>query len=425
MDFLSFQPFSTFQPSTKTIVAISNFNIDLSNFFNYIPITPYHIILKKRGRKPKGENYNPNKNIPEGSIISIRNTREIRGINKSKKSISSSFSSQSTSSFSTNNKSIYSSSSSFSLSNPINSKKKNWFLNSISIYVALTSDKCINVKISKHGKFHMTGCKTVDQAIKVIYYLFHYIKETERIFSISILTLKSTNNVDKYYSYSFDEKIPEIIFNTVMNNIDFKLNYNVDREKVNQYLESLGDDIDEQNEERDFIPVFEEGENTGLNIKIKPLVAYDKEMERIRFYERSENKNNEEYENRIKKLLISLIKNKYLVSYVYDYFSDILLSSNSIFNYFLPDFQTHFKYDYIIDKVDYTKYIDMLPITPTNEREIWINKCAEKYHTFLVFHSGAVILSGSSMESMKINYEKFIKMMINRRHLFEEVIIND
>jgi hypothetical protein len=39
--------------STKTIIASTNIEIDLDKFFQYIPITTYVPIEKKRGRKKK------------------------------------------------------------------------------------------------------------------------------------------------------------------------------------------------------------------------------------------------------------------------------------------------------------------------------------------------------------------------------------
>jgi hypothetical protein len=347
--------FNQFQPSTKTIIALSNFNIDLNNFYDTVPVVPFIILPKKRGRKKRGENIDPNIGIPEGSIISIRNTKFVKGVIKTPKK------------------------------KKINSygKKKDWFLNSISIYIALSSTKTINVKISKHGKFHMTGCKTIEHAIKIIYYLFHYMKESERLYNVNILSMKKFKSDDDKNVYEFDEVIPEIIFNTVMNNIDFKIPYKINRDKVDEYLT-----MKMESGNGEFLSLFEDGENTGINIKIKPKLSHDIYMERIKFFP---------YNNTA---------------------LPISLSSKSILSFFSQDKQT---YSYTLDKVHYTKYIEMLP---EKEQIIWKNNCSKKYHTFLVFHSGAIILSGASMDMMKIDYNKFINLMMSNRHIFEEKLIN-
>ena len=48
---LVFPDFDTIKVSTKTFTASSNLEIDIAKLFSVLPITPYTVIPKKRGRK--------------------------------------------------------------------------------------------------------------------------------------------------------------------------------------------------------------------------------------------------------------------------------------------------------------------------------------------------------------------------------------
>ena len=50
---LEFPNFNEIKVSTRTFISMTNLNIDLSKLFNFLPITNYTVIPKKRGRKPK------------------------------------------------------------------------------------------------------------------------------------------------------------------------------------------------------------------------------------------------------------------------------------------------------------------------------------------------------------------------------------
>ena len=128
---LRFPNFSDITVSTKTFTATTNLTIDIKKLFQFLPITEYIVIPKKRGRKKKGLQPNPNKNITPGSIITIKCEGEIRGveINPKKKK---------------------------------GGRNKKWFRNSITVVIIL--DKPINFKVCRNGTFQMTGCKTHEHA---------------------------------------------------------------------------------------------------------------------------------------------------------------------------------------------------------------------------------------------------------------------
>ena len=63
---LKFKNFDDITVSTKTYTATTNLNINIQLLFESIPITPYVVTIKKRGRKKKGEQVNHNKDIEPG-----------------------------------------------------------------------------------------------------------------------------------------------------------------------------------------------------------------------------------------------------------------------------------------------------------------------------------------------------------------------
>ena len=65
--------------STKTIIAMTNLQIDINKLYPLLNIIEYKVVVKKRGRKKKISDPEPNKNIKEGSIIYIQYRDQIRG----------------------------------------------------------------------------------------------------------------------------------------------------------------------------------------------------------------------------------------------------------------------------------------------------------------------------------------------------------
>ena len=187
---LKFPKFEDIAVSTKTFTVMTNLKIEIKELYEKLPITPYVVVIKKRGRKKKCEQINPNENIPAGSIVTLKCEGDIRGVElKIKK---------------TKNK---------------QGKKNKWFRNSITVVIIL--DKPINFKICRNGTFQMTGCKTHEHAELCIKYIWKYIKDYPELYSF---TRKSVNST------------LETIFIPSMRNIDFSLGFLVDREKLNTYM---------------------------------------------------------------------------------------------------------------------------------------------------------------------------------------------
>lgn len=210
--------FDDIKPYTKTIIASMNIQIDIKSCYNLLPITPYVVIKKKRGRKKEVVDYkNPNIDIKSGSIITLKHVNEVKGVDLNKKK-----------------KSSY-----------IQNVKK-YFRNSLTVVMILNDSKIkhINLKLSQNGKFQITGAKHIDHAIRCVQYFWSYIK--------------SYNNVYTFYKPNTPFSV---IFDVVMTNIDFNVGFQINRQFLNEYINK---------HVKDAICIFDPGWGyTGANIKFK------------------------------------------------------------------------------------------------------------------------------------------------------------
>ncbi len=210
--------------STKTVIGISNLKIDLEKFFTYMPITDYVPLEKKRGRKKRIQIVLSNNSLPYGSIISIQKKKELRGVQlKTKRTLSSS-------------------------ETPSN---KDYFLHSVTLVIVLENDKQINMKVSSNGKLQITGCKCDEHFIDSIIYVYKIMNDVE----------KWTG--EKLYSFITGDHL-QVIFNTVMQNMDFNVGFEINRQKLDKFIEK----------HTRHTSIFEGSLATGVNIKVKsnPLV---------------------------------------------------------------------------------------------------------------------------------------------------------
>ncbi len=288
-DGISFPQFDDIKVSTKTFTATTNITIDIEKVFDILPVTPYLVTPKKRGRKKKQDPTYLNNNIPEGSIITIKYKGELRGVDLKQKKL--------------------------------RSKKKKWFRNSITLVIML--DKPINYKICRNGTFQMTGCKSNTHATQCIKYTWKYIEPHTNI-------------------YTFNEGAQSLRALVIpsMRNIDFSLGFLVDREKLNQYMST----------QQEFHCLLETCFGyTGVNIKIPNT----KELHTMKITR--------------------------------------LTCDDG-------------KWDE--QMTTYDEYLALL-----SEKDRHHKMHTVKYNTFLVFHSGKVIMSGLTYEFMKDVYEYFIRIM--------------
>lgn len=178
---LTIKPFRSFNVSTKTFIVYTNLTIDIEKIFEdgVIPITDYKVIQKKRGRKKKQPDEDPNKTIPSGSVILVQYKDQYRGV-KFKKSTS-------------------------------------FFRNSMSI-VMKVEDKLISFKVSQKGKFQITGCKTNEQAEICILSFWDKIKYNPFVYKID-----GSPYIKAY-------------FEPVMYNIDFSTGFQINREALDIFI---------------------------------------------------------------------------------------------------------------------------------------------------------------------------------------------
>ena len=299
--------FSQIGISTKTVIAITNLKVDLDKLFNLVPITDYEPIKKRRGRRKRMSVETTPAILPYGSIILVQRRRDSRGVsvkNKTKRS-------------------------------------NTFFLHSVTIVLALNNNKFINAKISQNGKFQITGCKSDS----------HYIE------TISVL-IKTFNDIKKWsgetvYTLSSGSDTVEVIFNTVMQNMDFNIGFPISRDKLDRFI----------NSKTEFTGVYEGSISTGVNIKIPSLYHNDIQLMKLQ-----------------------------------------LQSSDPT------------KYTQTI--VPYASYYSLL-----EDKEKKKEKKKEKYHTFLVFASGSIIMSSRGPDMERVFYE-LIQIMLQNRAEFEETLVN-
>ena len=240
---LKFPEFEDIKVSTKTFTAMTNLKIEIKELYEKLPVTPYTVIAKKRGRKKKREEPNPNENIPLGSIVTLKCEGEIRGVElKTKKTKKT-------------------------------ANKTKWFRNSITVVIIL--DKPVNFKICRNGTFQMTGCKTHEHAELCIKHIWEHIKDDQTLYSFTRSSKESS------------EPTLETMFIPSMRNIDFSLGFLVDREKLNIYMSPNSENNyiskstlhEKYFKDRDFHCLLETSFGyTGVNIKI-PLTEDISTME--------------------------------------------------------------------------------------------------------------------------------------------------
>lgn len=185
---IKYPDFDDIVVSTKTFIVKTNLVIDLKKLFEYLPVTDYVMMPKKRGRKKKVNFEENNKDVVNGSIITMKYENQVKGVDlkirKSKK------------------------------------KKSKWFRNSFTVVIVIDY-KPVNFKICQNGMFQITGAKFDSQAEDCIKFIWSLIRE----------------EVGNIYSYSKGNSL-EAIFIPAMRNIDFSLGFHVDREKLTKYMNS-------------------------------------------------------------------------------------------------------------------------------------------------------------------------------------------
>jgi len=179
-------PFSGLKYSTKTIIAVTNMNIKLDLFHQYIPYLNYSFPKKKRGRKKQDEEVVivPNKldYFPIGSIIALQNKQDLKGELPKKKQ-----------------------------NDP---QKKSFFRNSVTIQMKIDQGKFVNGKICSNGKFQITGCSEDRYAYEFIYILYEKMIESKHGKDFLWLLYPQDNALfDEFMQFKPDPKYLNLVFN--------------------------------------------------------------------------------------------------------------------------------------------------------------------------------------------------------------------
>ena len=286
----SFPDFNDIPVSTKTLIAMTNINLNLEKLFDFLPVIDIPQSEIKKGKRRQND-VSPTYKIAAGSIISIEIEDKRRGLDIKKRKIKK------------------------------GKKTGKWFRNSFTVVMSL-DDKNINFKICKNGRFQLTGCKSNNHAYQCIKYIWEYIKDNKSI-----------------YSFSRGSNI-EVIFIPAMRNIDFNMGFYVDREKLAHYMST----------QPEFHSLLETSIGyTGCNIKVP-----------------------------IKIPIVDIYLKRFC--YVDDEWST--------------------------SKILYNEYLEFLA---PKEKIKKIQK--KRYNTFLVFHSGKVIMSGLTGKLMKETYYDFCNII--------------
>lgn len=288
--------------STKTIIAVSNVELDIENIFNKIPVAQYVVVPRRRGRKKKEQEPDPNISLPIGSIITAKLSGLVKGVDlKQKKKTDS---------------------------------RRKYFRNSLTIVMKIDQNKLINFKLSKNGKFQITGAKNDEHAKQAIKYFWEYVCPYSEL-------------------YKMNGAVFTVNFITVMTNIDFNVGFIVNRENLDKYM----------NQQTEHNSLLETSFGyTGVNIKFPSNCTYDNTL--------------------IPQITYTGVWND--------------------------------------TTIPYKTYYDQLS---TKEKEK--NEQKTRYTTFLVFHSGNVIMSGISKPMMEDTFNEFIDIIKKSRQHIEEKLIVD
>jgi len=172
--------FDELKISTITVMVYSNIVFNYKEIYDNMVPTSIIPILTKKGKQPKIKDVR----APEGDILSLRYGKKIRG-----------------------------------LQSKIGNNGKAEFPNQTSLYISL-GDKNAHLMIFK-SCFKVAACRTIDEVTKATSLFWNRVKG-----------LKNS------YSLKTPKEKPTFILETVMNNVDFKLGFNIDRKNLNDVMNS-------------------------------------------------------------------------------------------------------------------------------------------------------------------------------------------
>jgi len=211
-------------------------------------------------------------------------------------------------------------------------KRERYFRNALNVVLSL-GNKLVNFKLSKNGKFQITGCK----------YLWH----------AQICIVAFLQRIRRWCPMSVNANDIRVYFQTVMTNMDFNIGHTIDRRNLDELI----------NRDTMYYSLLETSFGyTGVNIKL-PIRESWWEVFRIPVVTIAE------------------------------------------------DGETITCEDTVLDRV----------LTDADRVRLMSKP---KYNTFLVFHSGNVIMSGMAPQLMKSDYETFTGLLLQWSKYIREKILD-
>lgn len=132
--------------------------------------------------------------------------------------------------------------------------KHKYFSNSLTVVMAM-DNKIINFKITRTGKFQITGCKNIDQAIRCVKFIWTQ-------------CIEITNREEQVYTFNEGLDYLKMMVIPAMSNIDFNLGFKIKRDVLSQYI----------NNHTNYRSILETSiAYTGLNIKMPLDKPYDEQ----------------------------------------------------------------------------------------------------------------------------------------------------
>ena len=254
----SLKPFSEIGVSTRTCVVLTNCTVDLDRLFTYAPLIDYQPPVKRRGRRSKYDVEPPVPRLPFGSVLNIQMEDKKRGLFLSNGGVATAPTAPATpASPSTPSEP---STPRIVTSAPTGETKKSFFLHCavMDIHIDDYGDqndeiKFKNVKVYRNGKLHITGCKNDKQYLDTVKAVFQLYDAIETYIGEPVIACQ-----DPTY---------RAVFNTVMQNMDFYIGFNIFRIKLDEFI----------NQHTDYRSIFEGSSTTGVNIKI-PIMEQDQKL---------------------------------------------------------------------------------------------------------------------------------------------------
>lgn len=226
--------FENFPDYTRTVSIVSSLTVNYPVIFRHLKLSPYTVVVKRRGRRRKDEPDDPNKDLPDGSIINVKYRDKsgkvhFRGVN-------------------------------------LKLGSTTCFHNNLCLVIKL--GKLIDVKISQNGKFHLTGCQSEQQAEQCVITIYRKFEEIQRkLPEEQIIKLPEGESMTA-------------IFNSVLINKTFSLGFNIKRNKLDQFLNQKTDD---------FVSVIDpDGNYAGIVVLLPVERPDDLKLTKIRYDEQSQ-----------------------------------------------------------------------------------------------------------------------------------------